>query len=40
MKDELRKYAPDCTVIDSAYKKRHELDWIDRIEEFDAIWDD
>ena len=40
MKDELRKHASDCIVIDGAYKKRHELDWIDRIEEFDAIWDD
>jgi hypothetical protein len=40
LKAELLKQDPHLTVIDSAAKKRHELDWIDRMEEFDAFMDD
>ena len=38
MKAEILKRDPKAVVIDSAAKKK-DLDWIDRIEEFDAFMD-
>ena len=38
MKAEILKRDPKAVVIDSAEKKK-DLDWIDRIEEFDAFMD-
>lgn len=37
MKAEILKRNPNATVLDSKAKKEKELDWIDRIEEFDAF---
>lgn len=31
---------PNATVLDSKAKKQKELEWIDRIEEFDAFMND
>lgn len=38
MKSEILKRDPKAVIIDSAVKK-NDLDWIDRIEEFDAFMD-
>ena len=38
MKAEIIKRDPKAVVIDSAEKKK-DLDWIDRIEEFNAVMD-
>lgn len=38
MKAEILKRNPDALVLDSKAKKEKELEWIDRIEEIDAIW--
>lgn len=40
MKAEILKRNPTATVLDSKAKKQNELDWIDRIEEFDAFMND
>ena len=44
LKAELLARDPCCVVIDDAakkkYEKQHALDWIDRLEELDAILDD
>lgn len=37
MKDTILHIEPDAVVIDSKAKKEQELEWIDRIEEFDAF---
>jgi len=37
MKAEILKRNPNATVLDSKAKKQKELEWIDRIEEFDAF---
>lgn len=37
MKAEILKRNPNATVLDSKAKKEKELEWIDRIEEFDAF---
>ena len=37
MKAEILKRNPKATVLDSKAKKQKELEWIDRIEEFDAF---
>ena len=38
MKKELLKANPKLTIIDDAAKKEKELEWIDRIEEYDAMF--
>lgn len=40
MKAEILKRNPKATVLDSKAKKQKELEWIDRIEEFDAFMND
>ena len=40
MKAEILKRDPNATVLDSKAKKQKELEWIDRIEEFDAFMND
>jgi len=40
MKAEILKRNPNATVLDSKAKKQKELEWIDRIEEFDAFMND
>lgn len=40
MKAEILKRNPNATVLDSRAKKQKELEWIDRIEEFDAFMND
>ena len=40
MKAEILKSNPNATVLDSKAKKQKELEWIDRIEEFDAFMND
>lgn len=37
MKKALLKANPNLTIIDDAAKKEKELEWIDRIEEYDAM---
>ena len=37
MKAEILKRNPKATVLDSKAKKAKELEWIDRIEEYDAF---
>ena len=37
MKAEILKRNPKAVVLDSKAKKQKELEWIDRIEEFDAF---
>ena len=37
MKAALLKRNPKLTIIDDAAKKEKELEWIDRVEEFDAL---
>lgn len=37
LKAEILKRNPDALVLDSKAKKEKELEWIDRIEEIDAI---
>ena len=38
MKKALLKVNPKLTIIDDAAKKEKELEWIDRIEEYDAMF--
>ncbi|HAO68502.1 MAG TPA: hypothetical protein DCR31_00280 [Ruminococcaceae bacterium] len=40
MKAEILKRNPKAVVLDSKAKKQKELEWIDRIEEFDAFMND
>lgn len=40
MRAEILKRYPDAIIIDSEAKLGKELDWIDRIEKFDAFMDD
>lgn len=40
MKAEILRRHPNTTVLDSREKKRKDLEWIDRIEEFDAFLND
>ena len=40
MKAEILRRNPNATVLDSKAKKQKELEWIDRIEEFDAFIND
>lgn len=37
MKAEILKRNPHATVLDSKAKRKKELEWIDRVEEFDAF---
>lgn len=37
MKAEILKRTPNATILDSKAKKEKELEWIDRIEDFDAF---
>ena len=38
MKKALLKANPKLTIIDDAAKKEKDLEWIDRIEEYDAMF--
>lgn len=40
MKAEILKINPKATVLDSKAKKQKGLEWIDRLEEFDAFMND
>ena len=40
MKGEILKRNPKATVLDSNAKKQKDLEWIDRLEEFDAFMSD
>lgn len=40
MKAEILKQNPKAVVLDSKAKKQKDLEWIDRIEEFDAFMND
>ena len=40
MKAEILRRHPNATVLDSREKKRKDLEWIERIEEFDAFMND
>ena len=40
MKAEILKRNPQATVLDSNAKKQKDLEWIDRLEEFDAFMSD
>ena len=40
MKAEILKSEPNAVVLDSKAKKEAELEWIDRVEEFDAFFND
>ena len=40
MKAEILRRNPNATVLDSKAKKQKELEWIDRIEDFDAFMND
>lgn len=40
MKAEILKRNPKVTFFDSKAKKKNELEWIDRFEEFDAFMND
>lgn len=37
MKAEILKRTPNAVIIDSEAKKEKELEWIDRIEDYDAL---
>lgn len=37
MKIEILKRTPNAVIIDSKVKKQKELEWIDRIEDYDAL---
>lgn len=37
MKAEILKRSPNAVIIDSKVKKQKELEWIDRIEDYDAL---
>ena len=37
MREMIRKMDPSAIIIDSKAKKEQQLEWIDRIEEFDAF---
>ena len=40
MKAEILKRDPNAEFFDSAGKKEKDLEWIDRIEEYDALFND
>ena len=40
MKAEILKREPNAIVLDSKAKKQKVLEWIDRVEEFDAFMND
>ena len=40
MKAEILKRDPNAEFFDSAAKKEKDLEWIDRIEEYDALFND
>ena len=40
MKAEILRRNPNATVLDSKAKKQKEVEWVDRIEEFDAFMND
>jgi len=40
MKAQILRIDPNAIVLDSKAKKKKELEWIDRIEEFDAFMND
>ena len=40
MKAEILKRNPKATVLDNKAKKQKDLEWIDRIEKFDAFMND
>ena len=40
MKAEILKRNPKAVVLDSKAKKEKELEWIDRIEDYDALFGD
>ncbi len=40
MKAEILKRNPKATVLDNKAKKQKDLEWIDRLEEFDAFMSD
>lgn len=40
MKAEILARVPDAKFFDSAAKKKEDLEWIDRIEEYDALFND
>ena len=40
MKAEILKRVPNAIVLDSKAKKEKELEWIDRVEDFDAFMND
>lgn len=40
MKVEILKRNPKATVLDSNAKRQKDLEWIDRLEEFDAFMSD
>ena len=40
MKAEIRKRNPNAVVLDGKMKKKNELAWLDRLEEFNAFMDD
>ena len=37
MKAEILKRTPNAVIIDSKSKKQKELEWMDRIEDYDAL---
>lgn len=37
MRAEILKRTPNAVIIDSKAKKEKELEWIDRIEDYDAL---
>lgn len=39
MREMIQHIDPSITVIDSRVKKEKQLEWIDRVEEFDALFD-
>lgn len=40
MKEAILKVYPEAIVIDDNAKRQRELDWIDRIKEYDALFND
>ena len=40
MKSDILQREPDAQFFDSAAKKQKDLEWIDRIEEYDALFND
>ncbi len=37
MRDMIKKIDPSAMIIDSSVKRERQLEWIDRIEEYDAF---